>query len=58
MFHDEPLLLHLTPPLTVIRDIHRQFHDLMRLFQLSGRISAHRYLFFGDDVDQAPASWR
>ena len=48
----EPNVLEVSCPLTIIGDVHGQYHDLMEVFKISGKPPDINYLFLGDYVDR------
>jgi protein phosphatase len=55
---NQPMIIHVQAPIKVFGDIHGQYQDLMRFFDLwespseDGDIESYDYLFLGDFVDR------
>ncbi|KKK19281.1 serine/threonine protein [Aspergillus ochraceoroseus] len=56
LFLNQPALLELSAPVKIVGDVHGQYTDLIRLFEMCGFPPASNYLFLGDYVDRGKQS--
>jgi len=56
VFLSQPALLELAPPVKIVGDIHGQYTDLIRMFEMCGFPPSSNYLFLGDYVDRGKQS--
>ncbi|EPY50993.1 serine/threonine protein phosphatase Pzh1 [Schizosaccharomyces cryophilus OY26] len=56
IFLSQPTFLELMPPVKIVGDVHGQYSDLIRLFEMCGFPPSSNYLFLGDYVDRGKQS--
>lgn len=56
VFLTQPALLELAPPVKIVGDVHGQYTDLIRMFEMCGFPPESNFLFLGDYVDRGKQS--
>ncbi|EGO51441.1 hypothetical protein GE21DRAFT_118 [Neurospora crassa] len=56
LFLSQPALLELDAPVKIVGDVHGQYTDLIRMFEMCGFPPNSNYLFLGDYVDRGKQS--
>ncbi|KAF2007530.1 serine/threonine-protein phosphatase PP-Z [Amniculicola lignicola CBS 123094] len=56
VFLSQPALLELAAPVKIVGDVHGQYTDLIRMFEMCGFPPNSNYLFLGDYVDRGKQS--
>ncbi|KAI4716302.1 phosphoprotein phosphatase PPZ [Aureobasidium sp. EXF-10727] len=56
VFLSQPALLELAPAVKIVGDVHGQYTDLLRMFEMCGFPPNSNYLFLGDYVDRGKQS--
>ena len=54
IFANQPMFLELQPPVKIVGDIHGQFTDLRKIFDMEGWPPEANYLFLGDYQGRGP----
>jgi serine/threonine-protein phosphatase PP1 catalytic subunit len=56
IFLEQPPLIELEAPVKIVGDIHGQYSDLIRMFEMCGFPPSSNFLFLGDYVDRGKHS--
>src|SRR5690606_4218319 len=56
VFLSQPALIELAAPVKIVGDVHGQYSDLIRMFEMCGFPPNSNYLFLGDYVDRGKQS--
>lgn len=56
VFLSQPTLIELSPPVKIVGDVHGQYSDLIRMFEMCGFPPSANFLFLGDYVDRGKQS--
>ena len=56
LFRKEKNIIELNCAVTIVGDIHGQFHDLIKMLDMRGDLANNKYVFLGDYVDRGSYS--
>ncbi|KAG5497707.1 hypothetical protein JKF63_03973 [Porcisia hertigi] len=56
LFMSQPMLIEIRAPVNLCGDVHGQYSDLLRLFEMGGYPPDSNYIFLGDYVDRGEQS--
>ncbi|KAJ3444557.1 serine/threonine-protein phosphatase 6 catalytic subunit [Anaeramoeba flamelloides] len=56
LLKSEPNIVQVTAPVAIVGDVHGQFYDLLKIFEINGDVGDKKYIFLGDYVNRGTFS--